>query len=401
MFLVETHHVRKSNRHWAEIDELAFQTKILFNKLVFIINEYKHINNTYKTNKGNIYSRASIYHYIKEYPEFRCGMNTKVLKQTLAQVERCFSGYRKAVIEYNKNPSKFLGYPKPPAYKPKDGKNLVIFPKEAISFKKDGSIRLSMLNININTKIEKENIKEVRLVPGVDHYSIEVVYDRHAKTSSSSLQQKWAGADLGVNNLIALSSNDPSVKPVLINGRRIKSINQYYNKHINSLSEKRKSGLAYRRAKRINSLFHEITSFVVKWLISNDITTLVIGKNDGWKQRVDIGAANTQTFKYIPHIHLINQLIYKCELAGISVLLTEESYTSKCSFIDKETLVHNTSYVGRRCHRGLFKSGDGITINADVNGSLNIIRKVAGDLVFDWERVGMYGANPQKHTIGY
>jgi IS605 OrfB family transposase len=110
--------------------------------------------------------------------------------------------------------------------------------------------------------------------------------------------------------------------------------------------------------------------------LTNDIGTIIIGKNDNWKQYINIGSKNNQNFVNVPHSTFIKMIEYKAKLLGIEVIVTEESYTSKCSFIDNEPLVKQNKYLGQRVKRGLFKSANGIKINADVNGSLNIARKV-------------------------
>jgi len=113
----------------------------------------------------------------------------------------------------------------------------------------------------------------------------------------------------------------------------------------------------------------------VKWLLDNKIGTLVIGKNDGWKQQINLGKRNNQNFVQIPHARFIEMLTYKAQLAGIKVILVEESYTSKCSFLDNEPIHKHEQYAGRRIKRGLFRASDGRLINADINGSANIMRK--------------------------
>jgi putative transposase len=114
----------------------------------------------------------------------------------------------------------------------------------------------------------------------------------------------------------------------------------------------------------------------VNHLIQRRIGTLIIGKNDGWKNRSHLGGRVNQTFVFLPHARFIQMLSYKAQLVGIQVILTKESYTSKCSFLDGEPLVHQMEYVGKRVKRGLFVTAKGRQINADVNGAYNILRKV-------------------------
>jgi putative transposase len=120
---------------------------------------------------------------------------------------------------------------------------------------------------------------------------------------------------------------------------------------------------------------HTASRRVIDHLVDRSIGTLVIGYNPNWKQQVRIGRVNNQKFVSIPHAMLVDMLTYKAELAGMKVVLQEESYTSKCSFLDREYPQKREQYAGRRIHRGLFRAGDETLVNADVNGSYNIIRK--------------------------
>ena len=133
----------------------------------------------------------------------------------------------------------------------------------------------------------------------------------------------------------------------------------------------------------------------MNFLVSNNISTLVIGYNEEWKQNINLGRRNNQSFVNIPFYTFIKQLEYKCKLGGINVITTEESYTSKCSFLDSEPLRKHSSYKGKRIKRGLFKSAKGKLINADLNGSLNILRKVIGEFQYPIEVCG----TPLKITI--
>jgi len=205
-----------------------------------------------------------------------------------------------------------------------------------------------------------------------------------------------------MNNLMTVTSN--VFHPVIYNGRVAKSINQLYNKErakkqsklqrrkltllastkskINDLlnpvqlkQSKILDNITNRRNLRIHDLFHKITIHLVNYLVANDIRTVIFGHNVGQKQNINMGAKTNQNFVNLPFTKLISMLEYKCGLKGIRFIVTEESHTSKCSFIDKEEVCHHENYVGKRVKRGLFKTKDGILINADINGSLNIGRK--------------------------
>ena len=196
----------------------------------------------------------------------------------------------------------------------------------------------------------------------------------------------YAAIDLGVNNFATVISNISGDTPFVISGKEIKSYNHWYNKEVaqhKSLLEqrnKRKNSnrlrkIGLKRKNKMNDFMHKSSRYIVNQLVSKGITTLVIGKNKNWKQDISIGKVNNQNFVQIPYESFISKLQYKCALSGIRVELVNESHTSKCSFLDNEDIVHHETYIGKRIKRGLFISGEGKLINADVNGSYNILRK--------------------------
>lgn len=180
-------------------------------------------------------------------------------------------------------------------------------------------------------------------------------------------------------------------KPIIINGKPVKSINQYYNKKIasnkslimsnfNAYTSKLIKNLYARRDYKIKDYFHKASKMVIDILLSNNISTLVIGKNKNWKQGVNLGKITNQNFVQIPFNKLIDMLKYKAETYGIKVVVISESYTSKSSFLDLDKIPNykkgkTHKFSGRRIKRGLYKSKEGLLLNADVNGSLNILRK--------------------------
>jgi transposase, IS605 orfB family len=265
------------------------------------------------------------------------------------------------------------------------GRYVATFPKQAISlreFKKTGKLRLSQTDIYITTKITVFNsIKEVRVVPRANSYLIEVVYEVQEKQIKKN--NNVASIDLGLNNLSTLTFNTNDT-PLVINGRPLKSINQYYNKKKAQYQSRLKGGrhaskriskLTDKRNNKVTDYLHKASRLLVNQLVSKDIGTLVIGKNPNMKQDINIGKVNNQNFVQLPIMRFSEMVKYKCELEGINVIYKEESYTSKCSFLDLETICKHDNYMGRRIKRGLFVSSTGREINADVNGSYNIMLK--------------------------
>lgn len=235
----------------------------------------------------------------------------------------------------------------------------------------------------IKTNVPKEDIQGARIVPKGNHYVIEILYRVVSKPLRSELPNRVAFIDPGLNNLMTVTSN--CFNPILVNGKPLKAINQLANKEIAKLKSKLSIQGLYtssllqsvynKRARRITDLLHKITTQLVNHLDSHNIDTVIFGHNIGQKQDINLGKVTNQNFVQIPFIQLIAQLQYKCQLKGIQFIVTEESHTSKCSFLDKESVEHHEKYEGKHVKRGLFKTSKGILINADVNGSLNIGRK--------------------------
>jgi putative transposase len=241
-------------------------------------------------------------------------------------------------------------------------------------------IKPSGLDIHVQTK--QTRIAQVRIVPRSGCYVVEVVYARDVVPAAVD-PTLVAGMDIGLNNLAAIASNKPGFVPVLVNGRPLKHINQFYNKRKAHLQGKigttgttaLMERITIRRNRQMTHYMHTQSHRIIELLVEEGIGTLVIGKNDGWKQQIAIGRRNNQNFVQVPHTRFIQLLTYKAELVGITVVVTNESHTSKCSFLDNEPVGHRERYVGKRVARGLFRAADGRNINADVNGAYNIIRK--------------------------
>ncbi|GGA35905.1 RNA-guided endonuclease TnpB family protein [Okeania sp. KiyG1] len=375
MKVVDRHIIRRTHNFWQVCDELAFKSKNLYNLANYHCRQHFFCT-------GKSLSLTKLYHATKDSDAYRA-LPTKVSKQIIKCLVATWRGYFQAIKEWLKYPGKFLGKPKIPKYKNKtQGRNVVIYSKESV-YKaplKDGICHLSMSDIKIPVVVD--TVIEVRIVPATACYIIEVVYE---KTLQPQIHSTYvAGIDLGIDRLVALSTNKPGVKPLLINGKPLKSVNQLYNKrkakYQSNLKGNRKTSrkieaLSYHRNRFVENYLHNTSKLVVNYLVKSNIGTVVIGKNDNWKQGANIGKINNQKFTQIPHSKLIEQITYKCQLAGIKVIETEESYTSKTSAVDLEKPICHENYVGKRVKRGLFRSGTGIVINADVNGSLQIIRK--------------------------
>ena len=306
----------------------------------------------------------------------------KVSKQVQMLVDRSFKSYfalvkKKVKGDYN-SPVRIPRY----LHKTK-GRCTLPYPKDALSLKKEGIVKFSKTGIEIPTKIEKEKIQGARIVPKGNHFVIEILYKKVKKPLISGAIQKVAFIDPGLNNLMTVTSN--VFAPLLYSGKNLKSMNRLANKKIAQVkSSLSKRGLYSspllvsiynKRSRRITDALHKLSSHLVNQFVSYKIDTVVFGHNLGQKQDIKLGSVTNQNFVQLPFYQLISLLKYKCELQGIRFITTEESYTSKCSFLDLEPVSKQKEYLGRRIKRGLFQTKEGLQINADVNGSLNIGRK--------------------------
>lgn len=383
MQLVEKHIIRRNHKFWKECDHLALQSKHLYNSANYIQRQY-----FFKT--GKYFNSIDIYHQTKELEAYRF-LPTKVSKQIVRRISETWKGWLAAIKDWSKNPDKYLGKPKIPGYKHKEnGRNVVVYPIDAISKPAlvKGIIKLSQTDIELTT--QATNVDQVRIVPKTNHYVIEVIYPVADVVKSEG--KYIAGVDLGLNNLMAITSNHPGIRPLLINGRPLKSINQFFNKRL-AKAQSKEAGkqikqLNGKRDCRVDNYLHTVSRRVIDWCQLNGIWQLVIGNNSGWKQDINIGKKNNQSFTKIPHNKLIHLLAYKAELAGIDVVVTEESYTSKASALDMDNLLSLKTkseskplFSGKRINRGLYKTSTGRIINADTNGSLNIARKVIPNFI--------------------
>ena len=376
MILTERHIIKKTNSLYKELDMLCFLSKNLYNSALYTVRQFYFENKKY-INWININNQ-----FIKDKQTDYYALPCKVSQQTLKMVDQNMKSFFNALKAKNSKP-------RLPKYLDKtNGRFVVTYTKQAISkteFKK-GYIVLSKTNIRIKTKVH--DIQQVRIVPQNNIIVVEVLYKADFKSNISDVR-KYCGVDFGLNNLMSCGFSD--VRPMLINGRPLKSINWHYNKkkaELQSLlknkhTSNRITNLTIKRYNKINNYLHKSSRLFINYLVSNDITDVVIGYNKEWKQGINIGRVNNQNFVNIPYYKLLNMLTYKCELLGITVHITEESYTSKCSFLDNEEICKHEDYKGKRIKRGLYKSFDGRLINADVNGALNILKKVIGEYKYD------------------
>ena len=319
-------------------------------------------------------------------------LKSQVSQQTIKLIYKNYKSFFKSISDYYKNPSKYKGKPKLPKYKDKNGLSITVFTNQCSTIDNNGFLKLSndLTLSTVRTSIKKKYFNQVRIIPKLDYFKIEIVYDKQEGeyTRQAKIKNKKtnnAAIDIGVDNLATITTDNRESIPLIINGRSLKSINQYYNKQLGKLNQvysknKIHTGRKLRKlnSKRefiINDYMHKASRRIVDYCILNNIRNLYIGLSKGWKQECNLSKTSNQNFVQIPFDKLIRKIQYKCEEIGINVIIVNESYTSKCSFLDNELIEKHEKYVGNRVKRGLFKSNNGKMLNADVNGSLNILRK--------------------------
>lgn len=361
-----------------ELDGITFKCKNLYNRANYIIRQ-EFINN------GKYISKYDMFNDLKDDSDYKA-MPARVSRGVLRTLDANWISFFETIKDWKKNKSKYKGKPNLPKYLPKNGKFNAIFTDLAVlkPSKNKVGIGLSSLDMRIRTDIEYKSIKEVNVKPlKTGKYSINIIHE--VKEEERKINNgNYCSIDLGLNNLMTLTSNKSGLKPVVVNGRPLKSINQFYNKQKAKwqselpnkvYTSKKINKLTEKRGFKVNDYLNKASKFLIEWCLENELNTIVIGYNEFWKTEINIGKRNNQNFVNIPFQTLVWMIEYKSRKMGINVLKHEESYTSKCSFLDLEDVKKHEKYQGLRVKRGLFKSSTGRTINSDVNGSLNILRK--------------------------
>lgn len=381
MELTEKEIIYATDERFDLIKNLCHLSKNLYNACLYDVRQYYFETKSYRHWK----SQKPI--FIKNNNSDYYALQSHVAGEVFKQVGEQFIGF------FNNKTNKKKRIPK---YKDKNGYNLVIFPRLTISkqidYDKDEQIytyTLCKKSYNFKIKSTKPNIKMVKFVYDEANNLIKCykIYEVEAPKLKKD-NSRYFSIDPGLNNIVSIYNNI-GIRPLLYNGRPIKSINQYYNKTnaklrselpANIKSSKRLKQLSFKRANKIDYEMHKISTHIINEAVKNNISKIIIGSNVSWKNGINIGRKNNQNFVNIPHTKLFNQLLYKGLLNGIEVIFTEESYTSKASFFDKDELPiygesNHNNFSGRRISRGLYKDSKGNLWNADLNGGGNIMRK--------------------------
>lgn len=391
---VEQHRIKKSHKFFPIIDDLCWKSKNMYNYGNYIVRQ--EFVKTSKEKEEGLRETAiwiqynKLFDMVKDSEPYK-ELGSNVGQATLRKLDKAWKSFFNATKDYSKNPSKYLGRPHMPKYLPKENGRYEC-DLDNNKFKViDGYIYfcwkpLKIMNDTFMTNIpEGTKLFQIRFVPKNGEYIMEVVYQIDVPNIEEKAE-RIASIDLGVDNLITITTNC-GVAPSVINGKPLKSINQYYNKKISEMRaelkkrhntdwSKEMQRFTTKRNNKVDDYIQKATKMVIDFCKENDIDTLVCGYNSGWKQESDMGKKTNQKFVDIPHANIVMRLSYKCETAGILFKTPEESFTSGTSFLDGEEPIKENYDKSRRVHRGLFVSNNGTKINADVNGSYQITKKV-------------------------
>lgn len=379
-----------SKQEYLDIKELCHVAKNLTNEAIYNIRQYYFDNNEYLSYEKN-------YKLLKSSDNYKI-LNSNMAQQILKEVDGSFKSFFNLLRlakqgKYNYKDIRL------PHYLPKDSFTTLVIGFIRI---KDNKLLIPFSNlykkthkpisINMPPILADKKIKEIRIIPKVNarFFEIQYTYEKYIEQKKLNNQNALA-IDLGINNLCTcVTSNGYSF---IIDGKRLKSINQWYNKEnakLQSIKDKqgidnitlRQSIILNNRNNKINDYMSKALRYIIDYCINNDIGNIIVGYNETFQRNSDIGKRNNQTFVNIPYGKLTDKLEYLSKLYGINIIKQEESYTSKASFFDKDNIPiycdnnHNAySFSGQRIKRGLYKTGTNKLINADINAALNIMRK--------------------------
>ena len=383
---VEKHKIKQSNTYYLLIDNFCFNAKNLYNHANYLIRqEFVNNGNWLRYTDLDKTLRADI-----EYPDYKSMPTAQSAQQLLRLLDKNWISFFKSIKDWKNNKYKYLGRPKLPKYKDKNSRYVLTLTNQEVKLK-DGILQFPKVFNGFTIKplfINKENyvsFQQVRFIPKSNYINVEVIYNVEVPEITNN-NNRYYSIDIGLDNLATVTNNFGE-QPFIINGKGLKSENKYYNKllaHYKSIamrlnkkhSTKKIQSITEKRNQIVDNYLHQASRYIVDKAHKDDVSVIVIGNNKGWKQKSDMSKKVNQSFIQIPYDRLIEMIQYKAEEYGISVVLTEESYTSGTSFLDNEEPIKSNYRKERRIHRGLFQNNTGKLINADVNGSLQILKKV-------------------------
>lgn len=390
---VEKQVIKSNHKFFPLLIDFCHKSKNLYNHANYIVRQA-----WIKEKKWFRYEQ--LYKLLKEeeeYPDFREMPTAQSAQQTLRFLDRNWKSFFASIKDWKNNKEKYTGRPKLPNYLKKEDNYILTLTNQ--NCKRKNNVVCSPKKFNGFTGtpkfVERSNFvsfQQVRFMPYPDKIVLEFVYQIKVPEQKKD-NQRYVGIDIGVNNLATVCHNTGE-KAFLIHGKQLKSINQWYNNRIAHYQKvnkqmngryglKRMDRIAAKRNARMEDYLHKASWYIVEYCGKQNVHTIVIGNNKGWKQKVDMGEVANQNFVQIPFARLMEMIEYKAREQGIAVILTEESYTSGTSFIDNEMPTKEYYNKARRVKRGLFLSNHGIEINADLNGAYQIMKKI---VPIKWDR---------------
>ena len=380
-----------SKEDYKSIKELCHIAKNLTNEAIYNVRQYYFTEDKFLKYEKN-------YTLLKSSPNYK-ELNSNMAQQILKEVDGSFKSFF-GLIKLAKQGKYSFKDCKLPHYLPKDGYTTLVIGfvrlngnKLILPFSNNFKKTHKVVEITIPPVLLDKKVKEIRILPKANARYFEIQYIYEAECIQRNLNTQNALAlDLGVNNLVTAVSS--TGKSFIVDGRRLKSINQCFNKEnarLQSIKDKqhfgkkptnRQKAIVRGRNNKVNDYMNKAARRIIDYCINNDIGTLIAGYNVTFQRNSHIGKQNNQNFVNIPYGRLRDKLAYMCELNDITYVEQEESYTSKASFWDKDKIpVYNNDnpkeyeFSGNRVHRGLYETANGKTFNADINGALNIMRK--------------------------
>lgn len=376
----ERHMIKKTHKMWSACDDLCFKAKNMYNYANYIMRQSF-------INKEGIIKYYDLTFMLKTSEPFK-DLGSNSAQHTLKMLCKDWKSFMVGLKGYMKNPNKYLGRPRLPKYKDKNGRHICVLTNMQTHLY-DGYLYFAFKQLKPFNDLFKTNIKgkhlQTRIVPQGGNYILEIVYEKEVQEQPTE-SKNIASIDLGVNNFVTIANNI-GAKSIIINGKLLKSYNKYWNKQMaksKSLAKtnnkldwtKRQAKLANKRNNKMEYFMHKASKEVIEYCKALNIDTIVVGLNKEWKQEASMHKTVNQTFVQIPYDKFINKLQYKCEDVGIRFITHEESYTSGTSFLDGELPVKENYNKARRIVRGLFKSNNCTLINSDLNGAYQIMKKV-------------------------
>lgn len=390
---VERHWIKEGHELYSICDDLTFKAKNLYNAGLYHIRQ-----SIFERNKFQEEEKPSVLSWIELVSQFRkekqsdmLELPSKVSTNILKTLGSSISSYYQLLKCYHdKSNLSVTSKPQLPRYLHKtEGRSVVEFTNQTISKKRglNGELILCPKDFNLVIPTKVKTPKSVRIVPKLKSFVIEVIYE--VEVSPLKQTGNYAAIDLGIDSLASITFSD-GTNPLVVKGAQLKSINQGYNRLIAKAKSKLPANqktsqgihrLWRNRELKLQSELHKVTSFLSLYFDEMAIEKVFVGKNQGWKQEISLGKKTNQTFTQIPFTTFISQLTYKCSARGIEVVEQEESYTSKASFVDQDEIPtygkgnEKFAFSGKRVSRGMYRTKNGFLLNADVNGSYNILVK--------------------------